>query len=151
MPRDDGGMPIADAGPGDAGRDAAIDAGSGAATDGGSGVCSLVPQSGCGGGEACRRSARDGVFPHDGPEACEPAGPLAEGQSSPSLYGGCWADSFGGRDRCQAGLFCWTVCRRYCRSDSDCPPIDGTLQRCVPTDDAREALTVPYCAPVIGP
>jgi hypothetical protein len=142
----DGGDDVDAGGPIDAGRDAGsdaaiADAGSdagppdGGPPDAGWGECSIVPQSGCMPGEACRRSESFGG-PETGPPACEPAGPLEEGA----------ACSTAGDDLCSPGLFCWVVCRRYCNTDADCPDRMGSPYRCVPETGDPDSLGVRYCA-----
>lgn len=101
-----------DTGVSDAGSDAGalIDA----ATDAGaSWRCSVVPQSGCPMGYACRLS-NVGRMPGNGPPECVRAGTRTE--ASPSC-------SVGGEesDDCRAGLFCWTQCRRYCDPNAATP------------------------------
>lgn len=117
--------------------DAALDAGRDSATPDAPaldspdawGTCGLVPQSGCAPGEACRLSERTMppfVTPPDGPPACEPAGTHDEDDVTDC--------SVGGRDLCQAGLYCqsWGTCVRYCdpAASEPCPPIRGDARAC---------------------
>lgn len=121
--------------------DAPIDAPADAGADAPAGECSVVPQSGCAAGEACRYSPRPSppfVEPYDGPPHCVPAGPLGEGEGgSESPF--CWDSDH--NDRCQAGFFCWTSCRRYCDpGGAPCPMRGGSPQRCI------NDLGVWYCS-----
>lgn len=103
-------------------RDLGTDAGRGY-----DGECTLVPQSGCAPGEACRLQRVSMTFV----SACESVGyyALAEGQSLPHTPGSglpyACRDASG--DACAAGLFCMdTQCRRYCVVGGDpgqCPTL----------------------------
>lgn len=106
------------------------------------GSCDLFAQTGCAGGEACRRADDGTVTPHIGPPACEPAGVVMEGDTLPG--GGC--RNVDGTDACAPGLFCFGTCLRYCDPDgSPCPDIRGSPQRC---DTERFApADLGYCTP----
>ncbi|WP_053233304.1 hypothetical protein [Sandaracinus amylolyticus] len=129
---DGGGGAVNDAGALDAGpeidasaRDAGVDgARPDAGRDGGrdSGPppeCNVVPQSGCDTGDACRLSEVGGRSPGIGPPECVPSGPQREDET-------CDDDS-----DCRAGLFCVTVCRRYCVPGGvACPDVEGSAYHC---------------------
>lgn len=115
----------------DAGRDAAVaDAGVDARADAPTWECSVVPQSGCPVGYACRLSivttscgpgCTTSRTPGNGPPECVPAGI----RSPETTCAGAIADD------CQAGLFCFSTCRRYCDPGGPaCPSVDGSPQRC---------------------
>lgn len=118
---------LPDSGPADGGRDATIvitipDSGP---RDAFAWDCSVVPQSGCPVGYACRLSHVGGRSPGNGAPECVRAGVRDERQSCTS--GTADPDA----DNCQRGLFCWTTCRRYCEPFGEpCPAIEGTPQRC---------------------
>jgi hypothetical protein len=105
--------------------DGGVDAG--LASDGGPGYggeCTVVPQSGCEIGEACRfaRAADSSLV-----SVCQSAGPLEEGER-------CAA----GDDQCAPGLVCSAdFCRRFCLVDGaaeQCPPLDGMTMECLERD-----------------
>lgn len=73
--------------------------------------CSIVPQSGCTGGQACRYQYAAGVRTGI---RCEPAGDDLEGML-------CTKYDAGG-DSCAPGLFCSHQCRRSCETGDDCGP-----------------------------
>lgn len=122
----DAGRPVArDAGR-DAGRVEPVDAGraelDAGAPDAGPVTCTLVPQSGCPDGMACRQHVGPtGAL--EGPPECEPAGTDDEGWRC-EVYDG-------GGDSCLPGLWCdGLTCLRSCRNDGDCPTRNGHEQRC---------------------
>lgn len=128
----------ADAGgvaPHDAGVDAAVADGGpadGGPRDGGpvdAGRCTIVPQSGCPAGQACRYQytsmMRTGI-------ACEPAGIGIDGQTCERFDGG--------GDSCAPGYWCSFFCRRSCNTDADCPALDGRSRVCDPGGTAG-----PFC------
>ena len=116
----DGGASVVDAGSAqdaghDAGRAEPVDAGraelDAGAPDAGPVTCTLVPQSGCPDGMACRQHVGpSGML--EGPPECEPAGTDDEGWRC-EVYDG-------GGDSCLPGLRCSYFCRRYCYRDEDC-------------------------------
>lgn len=122
-----------DASPGDAGGliDAGRDSGSpvdAARPDAPTWACSVVPQSGCAPGYACRLSHVGGRTPGNGPPECVDAGFRGERDISCTRWSGV-PDS--PPDDCAEGLFCWIVCRRYCLPSGDpCPSVGGSPFRC---------------------
>jgi hypothetical protein len=99
--------------------------------------CDLYLQTGCAPGEACRRGrTTPSTIPRTGPPQCEPAGPIAEGDSD------CRDPE--GNDLCAAGLFCqsWGSCVRYCRAAGPaCPDLRGVAQWCMYGGPAD----IPFC------
>lgn len=132
----DEGVPAVDAGR-DGGQDGGQDAGW---------ACSVVPQGGCHAGQACRLSFVGGTSPGNGLPVCEAAGPVPVGAAGST--GSCGG---AGDDRCQAGLFCWGVCRAYCDPAGEpCPDLcagggRGCVQRCNPSLIAGNPLGLGYC------
>lgn len=85
------------------------------------GECTVVPQTGCESGEACRRVLVGGE-----PAAqCRPAGTIADGEE-------CTVSAEG--DPCGPGLVCSSSqCVPYCRtSEDDCTPLRGYERWCRP-------------------
>lgn len=117
---------VPDAGPVDAGE---VDAGSDAGPDAGPpDECTVVPQSGCADGEACRThewvESPPGTWMRVYRVHCEPAGDLPEHWNEGSCGG------IGG-DMCEAGLFCLfgNGCVRYCIPGGDpCPDFWSTVR-----------------------
>ena len=125
---------VPDAAARDAGVDGSalrVDAGQDAGTDGGRGYegeCRLVPQDGCGLGEACRAWNGAGGIPLS---ACETAGTLGEGEHWRAPDGSettCF-DSTALHDACGPGLQCNDAdfgCARICvLGGPRCPPWRG--------------------------
>ena len=102
----------------DGGSDAGSDASAVGGCDGAI-CCDRFDPSTCAPDEACRYQIEGGMRTG---VACEPAGTDGDGQM-------CEVYPDGG-DSCRFGYFCSGTCFRYCRDDSDCPPLLGRARVC---------------------
>lgn len=98
------------------------------------GPCRVIPQSGCGSGQACR------LFrgPAGLESVCGRAGSLGEGEEWAEPFDGCYEhDDAGIYDACQPGLVCNGVCERFCivgGPADQCPLLGGFAMRCEEID-----------------